>query len=47
MVKRAIIIVLDGFGVGELPDAKDYGDEGSNTFAGIYNNTKLEIPNLK
>ena len=36
MVKRAIIIVLDGFGVGELPDAKDYGDEGSNTFAGIY-----------
>ena len=47
MVNRAIIIVLDGFGVGELPDANDYGDEGSNTFAGIYNNTKLEIPNLK
>jgi len=47
MINRAIIIVLDGFGVGELPDAKDYGDEGSNTFAGIYNNTVLEIPNLK
>ncbi len=47
MINRAIIIVLDGFGVGELPDAKEYGDEGSNTFAGIYNNTKLDIPNLK
>lgn len=28
---RCIIIVLDGLGIGELPDAKDYGDEGSNT----------------
>lgn len=25
-MKRAIIIVLDGFGVGETPDANDYGD---------------------
>ena len=47
MIKRVITIVLDGFGVGEAPDAKDYGDVGSNTFAGIYNNTKLNIPNLK
>lgn len=47
MINRAIIIVLDSFGVGELPDAKDYGDEGSNTLRGIYNNTKLHLPNLK
>ena len=47
MIKRVITIVIDGFGVGELPDAKDYGDEGSNTIAGIYNNTPLKIPNLK
>lgn len=47
MINRVITIVLDGFGVGELPDAKDYGDEGSNTLAGIYNNTKLELPNMK
>lgn len=47
MIKRVITIVLDGFGVGELPDAKDYKDEGSNTLAGIYNNTKLNLPNLK
>lgn len=47
MINRAIVIVLDSFGVGELPDAKEYGDEGSNTLRGIYNNTKLEIPNMK
>ena len=47
MINRVITIVLDGFGVGELPDAKEYKDEGSNTIAGIYNNTKLEIPNMQ
>lgn len=47
MIKRVITIVLDGFGVGELPDAKLYGDEGSNTLVGIYKNTKLNLPNLK
>lgn len=47
MINRVITIVLDGFGVGESPDANVYGDEGSNTIAGIYNNTKLDIPNLK
>ncbi len=31
--KRVIIIVLDSMGVGELPDAAEYGDEGSNTLA--------------
>lgn len=47
MINRVITIVLDGFGVGESPDAHVYGDEGSNTIAGIYNNTKLNLPNLK
>lgn len=47
MIKRVITIVLDGFGVGELPDSKVYKDEGSNTLAGIYNNTSLNLPNLK
>jgi phosphopentomutase len=32
-VERVIIIVLDSMGVGELPDAAEYGDEGSNTLA--------------
>ena len=47
MIERVITIVLDGFGVGESPDAHIYGDEGSNTLKGIYNNVKLEIPNMK
>ena len=46
MVDRVIIMVLDGFGVGEAPDANKYGDEGSNTLAGIYNNASLNIPNM-
>lgn len=28
---RSIIIVLDGLGIGEAPDAREYKDEGSNT----------------
>lgn len=47
MINRFIIIVLDGFGIGELPDAKEYKDEGSNTLLGIYNNTKLNLPNMR
>ena len=47
MINRVITIGLDGFGVGEAPDAKDYKDEGSNTLGGIYKNTSLNIPNMK
>lgn len=47
MINRVVIIVLDSFGVGELPDSDFYGDKGSNTLEGIYNNTKLNIPNMK
>ena len=46
-INRGIIIVLDGFGVGELPDANKYNDVGSNTLEGIYSHTKLNLPNLK
>lgn len=34
-MKRAIIIVLDSVGIGELPDASAYGDAGSNTLVNI------------
>ncbi len=47
MINRAVIIVLDSFGVGEAPDAAEYGDLGSNTLEGIYNNTTMNLPNLK
>ncbi len=35
MVNKVILIVLDSVGIGELPDAAEYGDEGSNTLGGI------------
>ncbi|MBL1212998.1 MAG: phosphopentomutase [Ignavibacteriae bacterium] len=42
------IIVLDGVGIGELPDASNYGDEGSNTLVNIANKINgLELPNLE
>lgn len=47
MIKRSIIIVLDGFGIGEAPDSSVYGDEGSNTFRGIYNTCHPKLPNMK
>ncbi|HCL49379.1 MAG TPA: phosphopentomutase, partial [Clostridiaceae bacterium] len=34
-MKRVILIVLDSVGIGELPDAALYGDEGSNTVGNI------------
>src|SRR5919206_2282950 len=35
MDRRAIVVVLDACGVGALPDAADYGDEGTNTLAHV------------
>ena len=35
-MKRAILVVLDSVGVGELKDAKNYGDEGSHTLDNVY-----------
>ena len=35
MSKRAIILVLDGVGIGAAPDAADYGDVGSNTLGNL------------
>ncbi|HZJ77433.1 MAG TPA: phosphopentomutase [Clostridia bacterium] len=46
-MKRAFLIVLDSFGIGELPDAKEYGDEGSNTFKAIYKSKEFKTPNLQ
>jgi phosphopentomutase len=43
---RAIVIVLDSVGIGELPDAALYQDEGSNTLGNIAAHAPLNIPNL-
>ena len=47
MINRAIIIVLDSFGVGELPDANEYGDVGADTLGHIYKIAKPKLPNMK
>ncbi len=44
---RAIVIVLDGVGVGELPDAVMYGDEGSDTVGNIAQRVGLRVPTLR
>lgn len=44
---RAIVIVLDSAGCGELPDAAAYGDVGSNTLANVARRVKLHIPALR
>ena len=31
MINRVILLVIDGFGIGALPDAADYGDADANT----------------
>ena len=47
-MKRAILVVLDSVGVGELKDAKLYGDEGSHTLDHVYETCKgLNINELE
>src|ERR1051326_1736700 len=45
-MKRAIVIVCDSLGVGELPDAADFGDEGSNTLGHILQAHHPSLPTL-
>lgn len=44
---RVFLIVLDSFGIGELPDANDYGDCGSKTIASIVKSSKFNTPCLQ
>jgi phosphopentomutase len=44
---RAIVIVMDSVGIGELPDAAAYGDQGSNTVGNIHKRVPLKIPTLR
>jgi phosphopentomutase len=45
--RRAIVIVMDSVGIGELPDASTYGDEGSNTLGNIAKQVALNVPTLR
>src|SRR4051794_33866461 len=38
---------MDSVGIGELPDAADYGDQGSNTLGHIAAQVPLQIPTLR
>src|SRR5271166_2671634 len=45
--RRAIVLVIDACGVGALPDAGDYGDEGTNTLAHVAEAVGgLQLPTL-
>ena len=44
---RVIVIVLDSVGIGELPDAAAYGDQGSNTLGNIAKRIPLKLPTLR
>jgi phosphopentomutase len=52
MAKKAVILVLDSFGIGYAPDAEAFGDVGANTFASIAKafhaktGRQLALPNL-
>lgn len=46
-MRRSVFIVLDGVGVGALPDAGRYGDEGSNTLGNLSRVVQLRSPNLQ
>jgi phosphopentomutase len=47
LIDRVILIVMDSVGVGELPDAAAYGDEGSNTLGNIAREVPLAVPTLR
>jgi phosphopentomutase len=45
--QRVILIVLDSVGIGELPDAATYGDQGSDTLGNISRHVPLALPTLR
>ena len=44
--RRAIVLVIDSLGVGALPDAADYDDEGSDTLGNISRQVSIRLPSL-
>lgn len=42
--KRVFLIVLDSFGIGALPDAARYGDEGADTLSSVRKSEMLSVP---
>jgi phosphopentomutase len=46
MFRRVVWIVLDSVGIGEMPDAAAYGDQGSDTLGNLARRRPLQLPNL-
>ena len=44
---RILLIVLDGAGIGAMPDAPEWGDAGSDTFGHILESRAVSLPNLQ
>jgi phosphopentomutase len=44
---RITLIVLDSAGIGEMPDAADWGDKGSDTIGHILQSREVRLPNLQ
>lgn len=47
MNKRVFLIVLDSFGIGEEPDADEYGDVGTNTLRSVIGSPKFYTPTME
>ncbi len=45
--KRVCLLVLDSAGIGEMPDAAEWGDAGADTLGNILKSRKVELPNLQ
>ena len=45
-MKRIFLIVLDSFGIGEMEDAADYGDLGTNTLKSAASSSAFNMPNM-
>src|ERR1043165_6612510 len=44
---RITLIVLDSAGIGEMPDAAEWGDAGADTIGNILKQRKVDLPNLR
>ena len=47
LFNRIAIVVLDGAGIGEMPDAPEWGDAGSDTFGHVLASRDVHLPNLQ
>lgn len=45
-MKRIFLIILDSFGIGEMEDAADYGDKGTNTLKSVASSSAFHMPNM-